>query len=86
MRILLVTLSVVLCCACSTSALFEENRDLENGIWLADSTQEFQFEIYDRNKNYDIAVNLRNTLSYPYHNLFIKYDLFDENGRMWILK
>ena len=80
MRYLLFSALLALIVSCDSESIFEENRDMESASWPEVEVQSFQFEIPDRNDKYDLFVNLRNTLSYPYSNIYIRYWIKFENG------
>jgi gliding motility-associated lipoprotein GldH len=63
--------------SCDDSRVFEENLDIENKIWIADSAKRFQFSVKDTDKRYNLYFNLRNTVSYPYENIYVTYTLRD---------
>ena len=66
--------------ACDEARVFEENHELDNKIWLSDSIIDFQFDIKNSKKNYNIYYNIRNTVSYPYRNIYVNYSLEDTSG------
>ncbi len=68
--------------SCESSSFYEENRDFQGAIWRADSTQTYEFEILNRNLKYDVIINLRNTLSYSYRNIYLNYVLKNEEGNV----
>ena len=60
--------------------IYERNVDFSNNLWLADSIAEFEFEIADTRQSYNLHYNVRNSISYPYHNLYVQYTLEDSLG------
>lgn len=68
--------------SCSADSVYEKNVDLNNRIWLADSTIDFTFKIADATPEYDIYYNFRNTVGYPYQNLYVSYNLENEDGQV----
>lgn len=66
--------------ACNSGSVFEENVDIENKTWLANDSVQFSFRIDAADLKYDIFYNVRNTITYPYHNLYINYYLKDSQG------
>lgn len=68
--------------ACDTNRVFERNKEFEDRIWNIDSIPSFQFEIEERQEKYDITLNIRNTLTYPFQNIYITYFLEDTTGRV----
>ena len=49
---------------------------------MVDNKPSFDFEIPDRNRKYNLYVNVRNTASYEYHNIYFKYTMKDSDGVM----
>ena len=77
MRLVLAAIIFTFLISCDDSRVYEENLDVENKIWIADSVKTFQFNIKDPNKKYNLYFNLRNTVSYPYENIYVTYMLRD---------
>ena len=78
---LLLIFAMIAGCA-DPSRVYEQNIDLPGNLWLADSVAEFQFEIKDATARYNLYYNVRNSLSYPYHNLYVRHTLEDSLGNM----
>ena len=76
--LLVITFLVI---GCDQSRVYEENVDFANKKWVIDSVPAFEFEIEDPNKPYNIYWNVRNTVAYPYRNLYLTYYLEDTTGR-----
>jgi gliding motility-associated lipoprotein GldH len=72
---------IILLMACESDRLYEKNYEFSNRIWHIDSIPEFQFEISSDTQEYNILLNIRNTLSYPYQNIYIQYYLEDTLGQ-----
>ncbi len=77
MRIIIFFLATLFLTGCEDNRVFEQNTDIDNKIWLADSVVDFKFEIADITKPYHLYFNLRNTVSYPYENIYVTYTLKD---------
>lgn len=67
--------------SCDDSRLYEENIEFANKAWLSDSVVTINFNIPDSKKTYNLYYNIRNTASYPYHNIYVNYTLEDTVGR-----
>ena len=67
--------------SCDPNRVFEENIDFENPYWIKDQPAEFEFEIQDISTEYDLFFNVRNSLSYPFQNIYIQYTLKDSLNR-----
>ncbi len=77
---LLLCLFFLLLMGCDTDRIYEENRDFHNKQWVVSDTPTFQFTIDDPQQTYNIYWNVRNTISYPYQNLYLTYFLEDTLG------
>ncbi len=67
---------------CGQIPHFEQNIDLPATGWAIKNELKFKFKIEDAKANYNVAYNIRNTLKYPYHNLYITYFLEDSKGKV----
>jgi gliding motility-associated lipoprotein GldH len=68
--------------SCDPNVVTNENYDVTDRSWGINEIPSFQFEIQDPEKRYDIFYNIRNTIEYPYHNLYITYFLEDTVGNV----
>lgn len=68
--------------ACDSQRVYEKNTDMSDNFWHVDSIPTFEFEIPDAGKDYNIYYNIRNSLSYPFHNLYVTYTLEDTLGHV----
>ncbi len=68
--------------SCTEERYFEENHDFKDRIWNMEENAEFNFEIDSIELPYQIKLNVRNTMDYPYRNLYIKYQLEDSTSLM----
>lgn len=71
----------ILCAACDPSRVYEENHTIEKNLWYIDTVLTFTFTIEDTTVPYNIYYNVRNAVSYPYHNLYLTYYLYDAEGK-----
>ncbi|MBX2840735.1 MAG: gliding motility lipoprotein GldH [Flammeovirgaceae bacterium] len=72
--------SLFLLSGCSTQIVYENYIDLDDNFWAQDNQLKFDFEIQDPSAAYDLSIYIRNGLSYPFYNLYVKYELVDEKG------
>lgn len=77
MRYFIFCIVLILLASCDDSRVFEKNNDLADKVWVADSSISYQFEVPDIKERYNLYFNVRNTSSYPYENIYIKYELGD---------
>lgn len=79
---LLMSFSIVLFISCDSNRVFEENREIEQGIWNVLDTITFQVEIVDSINPHDIYINVRNSGTYTFSNLFMFVTTSFPNGKM----
>ena len=73
---------ILMCFAsCDSAKVFEENYDFEENSWYLDTIPVFEFEIEDLEEK-NVIVNLRNSASYPYQNIYLSYNLLDSNSKV----
>jgi gliding motility-associated lipoprotein GldH len=75
-------LGLLLLTACSDDRLvYEKIYSLPGGKWYADSVLRFELPIAQAGK-YDVYYHIRNTLDYPYYNMYVQYTLIDSTGKV----
>ena len=57
--------------SCDSNTIIDENISINNKEWLHSDKPGFKVHITDISKRYDVKLNIRHTLHYPYANLFI---------------
>lgn len=62
--------------------IIDQNEMIQDRIWDRDSVYQYSFDITDTSVNYNIYLNVRNSLEYPYQNLFVLYTIEDESGNL----
>lgn len=80
-RLFFPILTITFLAACDEGRVYEENVDFTNKKWVVDTVPSFEFEIEDPSKPYNIYWNVRNTVAYPYRNLYLTYYIEDTTGR-----
>lgn len=74
---------LILMSSCSDpQRVYEKNIDFNDKIWTVENIPEFEFEITETSQPYNLFYNVRNSISYPYHNLYVKYSLEDSLGNV----
>lgn len=68
--------------ACDSQRVFESYRDLRERKWADSQAISFEFTIPEAQTPYHLYYNIRNTLSYPYYNLYVVYELKDSTGKI----
>ncbi len=67
---------------CTSDATYEAYITFENQAWYADSVARFDFTIENTSVPYRLDYYIRNSLEYPYYNLYVQYELLDSDGRI----
>ncbi len=66
---------------CDPDRVYEQYHDIPENQWYIDSVQAYTFAIDDPAQAYNVYYNVRNSISYPYYNLFVTYYLTDDKGK-----
>lgn len=66
--------------SCDQTRVYEKNLDFETRHWHQDTIPAFSFHIENPQETYNIFANVRNTLDYPFQNLYLYYQLSDSLG------
>jgi gliding motility-associated lipoprotein GldH len=70
--LMLLTLLVI---SCNSNRVYEDNVDFKDRTWKIAEPAKFDFQISDTTKKYNLLIDIRNSLDYPYARLFINYEL-----------
>lgn len=81
-RIVYFFVSVFLFTSCNKSDDFKEIRDFKNTEWLIKDKQNFEFEIKDIEKSYRFNYLIRNSINYPFYNLYLQQKLVDSSDKV----
>lgn len=81
-KIFLLSSLVLLIASCQKESVYNQYVDLEEGNWQLDSLINFEFEIKATSKPVDVFYNIRHDVSYPFYNLYTKYELTDPKGKI----
>lgn len=63
--------SVLFLASCDKNRVFEDNKDIPDGVWSRNNKVSFQVNIIDSITPHNIFVNIRNSGSYPYRNIYL---------------
>jgi gliding motility-associated lipoprotein GldH len=69
--------AVIVFTSCDSNRVYEDNVEFENRAWKITEPAQLEFEILDTTKTYNLYMDVRNTLDYPYARLFVNYTLRD---------
>ena len=57
--------------SCDESVVYKAHEDIDDGLWYIKNTPSFKVEIKDTLATYNLYYLVRNTLQYPYYNLYL---------------
>lgn len=57
--------------SCDKNRYFEQDQPIAKGIWYYNDAKTFEFEIKDSLQAFNFFINVRNTVDYPYANLYV---------------
>jgi gliding motility-associated lipoprotein GldH len=60
---------------CDSRRVFEDNFEFQQRAWKISEPVQFDFLIADPSNKYNVLMNIRNSLDYPYARIFVNYDL-----------
>ena len=66
--------------SCDSNKVFEEYIEVENANWLKENVASFEFTAKDTNTAHNLYINIRNTGSYGYSNLYLFVTMQGPNG------
>ena len=67
--------------ACDSNRVFEDNKDFKDRTWKITESAQLDFVIADTTQRYNLYLDVRNSLDYPYSRLFVNYNLYDPSGQ-----
>jgi len=79
LRITMLVLILTFFSSCDKTKVYESYTDFDEGFWHQDSVVSFSFTIEDASQPYHLKAQFRNAQTYPYHNMYYRYTLKDEN-------
>ncbi|MCF0056507.1 gliding motility lipoprotein GldH [Dyadobacter sp. CY356] len=61
----------ILLAGCDKNVVYKAYEDIDDGQWFIKNTPSFKVEIKDSTQLYNVFYLVRNTLQYPYYNLYL---------------
>lgn len=66
--------------ACDENRVYEKNKDIPDQAWHKDSVHIFDVHIKEPDIPYHVYYNIRNAVSYPTQNLYLRIEVQDSAG------
>jgi gliding motility-associated lipoprotein GldH len=67
---------------CDKSVVYTAYEDIDDGQWFIKNTPSFKVEIKDSTQRYNLFYLVRNTLQYPYYNLYLTRKITGPDGSL----
>jgi gliding motility-associated lipoprotein GldH len=77
-----ILLVAILFSACNNNVVYDENKEVNQQAWKTIDKLYYEVDITDTIKDYKLAINIRNTIEYPYSNIFFYMNTILPNGKV----
>lgn len=77
-----ILLVVILFSACNNNVVYDENKEVNQRVWKTTDKLYYEVDITDTIKSYKLAINIRNTIEYPYSNIYFYMNTILPNGKV----
>ena len=77
-----ILLVVILFSACNNNVVYDENKEVNQRAWKTTDKLYYEVDITDTIKSYKLAINIRNTIEYPYSNIYFYMNTILPNGKV----
>jgi len=85
MRILLTVISILfVLISCDENRVFDEYKSIPEAVWLKDDLVKFEFTLDDTLSRNQVYIKIRNTVDYPYSNIYLFTKVDFPDGRILI--
>ena len=81
LKISLASVISVFFISCDKNRVFEENTEIPGNVWKMENRLKFEVNITDTVSSHNFYINIRNSDSYPYSNLFLFVTTRFPNGK-----
>ncbi|MCA6379663.1 MAG: gliding motility lipoprotein GldH [Cytophagales bacterium] len=78
--VLFLVVLVFMLSSCDSNRVYEDNIEFKDRTWKTTTPAELEFDVSDTTQVYNLYLDVRNSLDYPYARLFVNYQLVDPNG------
>jgi len=76
----LAIIALLLVFGCDSKRVFEDNAEFKDRKWKLAQFARFNFKITDTTTSYNLFLNVRNSVDYPYARLFVNYELLSQDS------
>ncbi len=71
---------LILLFSCDSNRVFEDYVEFADRTWKISEPASLEFSIPDVSKSYNLYLDIRNSIDYPYSRIFVNYSLQDSAG------
>ncbi|WP_025764186.1 gliding motility lipoprotein GldH [Dyadobacter tibetensis] len=79
-RVYMLALMSCLLLSCDENVVYSAYDDIPDGMWYLDNRPTFKVTIEDTTQQYNVFYLIRNSLQYPYYNLYISKKITGPDG------
>lgn len=80
--LLITVCTIYLFASCENNRIYESYNPISEEGWHKDSVLNYNFKIEDSIKNYNLYFNMRNTVNYPYSNIWFFVSITPPQGKL----
>lgn len=77
-----ILLIALLFTACNFNVVYDENKEVNQESWKTTDKLYYEIDIKDTLKTYKLAINIRNTIEYPYSNVYFYMNTILPDGKV----
>lgn len=68
--------------SCNKNVVYDQNQQVNQESWKTNDKLYYEVDIKDTTKVYKLAINIRNTIDYPYSNIYFYLNTILPNGKV----
>ncbi len=73
-----VAVIIIALSSCGKNGTYQEYKKLDNNLWPIDQKLNYEFKLSEKGE-YDVVLDIRYAMGYPYNNLYLKYDIIADD-------
>lgn len=66
--------------SCDTNTIYKAHEDIKDGLWYVSNSPTFKVEVRDTMQQFNLYYLIRNSMDYPYYNLYLTHRIYDPDG------
>jgi gliding motility-associated lipoprotein GldH len=81
-KIIYLLIVVIVFLSCNSKVVYDDNKKVSQESWKISDKLYYEVDIKDTVKTYKLAINIRNTIDYPYSNIYFYLNTILPNGKV----